>query len=396
MEHLLAHRTARMGANAIREILKVTGQPGMRSLAGGIPAPEAFPLEAIARLSAEVIQRWGSRAYQYDLTEGFGPLREQLVPYLARKGITVDASGVCITTGSQGALSQLAQILVSPGDAVAVESPTYLGAISAFNPYEPRYVTIETDEGGVIPASLQEVLDRESVKFVYLTPTFQNPTGRTLSEARRRAIADIVVRHGVLLVEDDPYNDLRYRGDAVAPIKSLAPDHTVYLGTVSKIFAPGLRVGFVVAPSPIDRWLVTAKQGIDLHTSTPNQALAALYLESGELERHLPEIIALYRPRFEAMLSALDRFFPKEMVWSRPEGGMFVWAEGPEGLDTVAMYDRAVRENVAYVPGRFFYTEPNAGAATMRLNFTMLDEATITGAVESLGEVIRSELARSR
>jgi len=392
MEHLLAQRTARMGANAIREILKVTGQPGMRSLAGGIPAPEAFPMEAIARLSAQVIERWGPRAYQYDLTEGFGPLREQLVPFLAAKGIGADAAGVLITTGSQGALSQLAQILVSPGDAIAVESPTYLGAISAFNPYEPRYLTIETDQGGVIPESLAEVLDRESVKFVYLTPTFQNPTGRTLSLSRRRLIADIITRHGVLLVEDDPYNDLRYRGEAVPPIKSLAPDHVVYLGTVSKVFAPGLRVGFVVAPTPVARWLVTAKQGIDLHTSTPNQALAALYLESGELQRHLPEIIALYKPRYQAMLNALDRSFPRDIRWSQPEGGMFVWAEGPEGLDTVSMYERAVAEKVAYVPGRFFYTDPDAGAATMRLNFTMLDEATITAAVETLGEVLRREL----
>lgn len=392
-DRILATRTTRMGVSAIREILKVTGQPGMRSLAGGIPAPAAFPMEAIARLSAEAIDRWGPRGFQYDLTEGFAPLREQLVGYLARKGIMTDSSGVLITTGSQGALSQLGQILISPGDAVAVEAPTYLGAISAFNPYEPRYLRIETDEGGVIPESLAEVLDRGSVKFVYLTPTFQNPTGRTLSLGRRREIAEIIVSRGVLLVEDEPYNDLRYRGEAVPSIKSLAPDNVVYLGTVSKVFAPGLRVGFVVAPPPVDHWLVTAKQGMDLHTSTPNQALAALYLESGELERHLPEIIALYKPRQEAMLAALERSFPSEMTWSRPEGGMFIWAEGPDRLDTVAMYDRAVAKKVAYVPGCFFYTDPEAGLATMRLNFTMLDEATIGTAVETLGEVLAEELS---
>lgn len=393
LERLLATRTSRMGANAIREILKVTGQPGMRSLAGGIPAPEAFPMGAIRELSADVMDRWGPRAFQYDLTEGFGPLREQLVPFLARKGVTTEVGGVTVTTGSQGALSQLGQILISPGDTVAVEAPTYLGAISAFNPYEPRYVKIETDEGGVIPESLEEVLNREPVTFVYLTPTFQNPTGRTVSLERRREIARIVERHDVLLVEDDPYNDLRYRGEAVPAIKSLAPDHVVYLGTVSKVFAPGLRVGFAVAPPPIDRWMVTAKQGIDLHTSSFTQALTARYLETGELERHLPEIIALYKPRQEAMLQALDRHFPDQVSWSRPEGGMFIWAEGPSKLDTVAMYERAVAKSVAYVPGRFFYTDPADGAATMRLNFTMLDESTIEEAVEALGGVVSAELA---
>ncbi len=383
-----------MGANAIREILKVVGQPGMRSLAGGIPAPESFPMEIIEELTAKVMGRYGSGAFQYDLTEGFMPLREQLVPYLAAKGISTDADTVIVTTGSQGALSTLGQILISSGDAVAVEAPTYLGALSAFNPYEPRYVKIETDDGGVIPDALEEVVRTTAVKFVYLTPTFQNPTGRTIDAGRRRQIAEIAVRYNVLLVEDDPYGDLRYRGSAPPSMKSLAPDHVVYTGTVSKIFAPGLRVGFVVAPKLIRRWLVTAKQGVDLHTSTFNQALTAAYLESGALSRHLPEIIALYRPRQEAMLAALKRSFPSPMRWSEPEGGMFIWAEGPPELDAVEMYQRAIDAGVAYVPGRFFFTDPADGVSTMRLNFTMVDEKTIGEAVGTLGEVISRELER--
>jgi 2-aminoadipate transaminase len=395
-EWTMATRTAGMGANAIREILKVTGQPGMRSLAGGIPAPEAFPMEILRSLTQEAIDRFGSTAFQYGLTEGFGPLREQLVPFLAGKGVVAAPEQVLITTGSQGALSTIAQIMVSPGDVIAVEAPTYLGAISAFNPYEPRYVTIATDDAGVIPESLEEVVRDNPVRFVYLTPTFQNPTGRTLSGARRAAIADILVRYGVLCVEDDPYNDLRYRGEAVPALHALAPDHVVYLGTVSKVFAPGLRVGFAVAPPAIARWMVTAKQGIDLHTSSFNQALTALYLESGALARHLPTIISLYKPRQEAMLAALERHFPPEMRWTRPEGGMFVWAEGPAGLDTVAMYERAVARQVAYVPGGFFYAGVSArdaaAAATMRLNFTMVDEATIEAAIADLGAVVAAAL----
>ncbi len=394
-EHLLAARTKGMRANAIREILKVVSQPGMRSLAGGIPAPEAFPMEIIGGLTVEVLERYGSRAVQYDLTEGFVPLREQLVPYLAEKGIVTDAQAIAITTGSQQALAVLAQILVSPGDVIAVEAPTYLGALSAFNPYEPRYVRISTDDEGVIPESLEEVVRNHRVKFVYLTPTFQNPTGRTIGPERRHKIVEIAVDHGVLLVEDDPYGDLRYRGTSPPRLKSLAPDNVVYVGTVSKVFAPGLRTGFVVAPEPIRRWMVTAKQGMDLHTSTFNQALAAAYLESGALARHLPEIINLYRPRQEAMLAALDSYFPPSVKWSRPEGGMFIWAEGPDTLDAVAMYERAVAEKVAYVPGKFFYTDPEEGAPTMRLNFTMLDEAAITDAVAVLGRVVTRELERA-
>jgi len=390
-----------MGANAIREILKVTGQPGMRSLAGGIPAPEAFPMEAFRELTTEAVDRWGTTVLQYGLTEGFGPLRENLVPYLATKGIRTDSARITVTTGSQQALSALGMVLVDPGAAVAVETPTYLGAISAFNPYEPRYVAIETDDEGIIPASLEEVIRDHSPACIYLTPTFQNPTGKTLTAERRREIARIIVEHDALLIEDDPYNDLRYRGDPVPAIASLAPDHTVYLGTVSKVFAPGLRVGFVVAPPSITRWIVTAKQGIDLHTSSLSQALTALYLESGELARHLPRIVDIYRPRQEAMLAAIDRFFPEALRTTRPEGGMFVWGEGPPGLDTVALYDRAVERNVAYVPGTFFYPpmdsdagtgSGNRGIGTMRLNFTMLPEEVLTEAVRDLGGLLEETI----
>jgi 2-aminoadipate transaminase len=393
-ENLLADRTRGMGASAIREILKVVSQPGMISLAGGIPAPESFPLDIIEELTARVIARYGSQAFQYDRTEGFIPLCEALVGHLSLKGVHASADEIIIASGSQGFLDAIGKVVLSAGDRVAVEAPTYLGAIQAFNPYEPQYVRMDTDDDGLIPASLAEALRAAPVKLVYLVPTFQNPTGRTLPLERRQEIAEIVQRHNVLLVEDDPYSDLRYRGQALPPIKTFAPDHVVYVSTLSKTFAPGLRIGFAVAPPLIRRWLVLVKQGVDLHTSTLNQALAAEYISGGYLERHLPHILDLYRPKQAAMLQSLDEYFPESFHWSRPEGGMFIWAEGPEGLDGDALYDRCVECSVAFVPGKYFFTQPGEGLATMRLNYTMIDEPTIDRAVRIVADVIRTELER--
>lgn len=389
-ETFLAARTARMGASVIRETLKVVSQPGMVSLAGGIPAPESFPLGIIDELSRRVVSVYGPQALQYDLTEGFVPLREALSVHLQRTGIRAAADEIIIGSGSQGFLDAIGKVLISPGDRVAVEAPTYLGAIQAFNPYEPHYVRMDTDDDGLVPDSLDRVLTGHPIKLIYLVPTFQNPTGRTITLARRQAIAEIIQRHGALLVEDDPYSALRYRGAPLPPIKTFAPDNVVYISTLSKVLAPGLRIGFCVAPALIQRWLVLAKQGVDLHTSTFNQALAAEYLTGGHLDRHLPRILSLYRPRQEAMLDALERYFPAGFHWSRPEGGMFLWVEGP--LDTEALYRRAVEQNVAFVPGRHFFTSPGEGLGTMRLNYTMSDAATIDKAVATLGGAVRTAL----
>jgi 2-aminoadipate transaminase len=386
----LARRTRHMSRSAIREILKVASQPGVISLAGGVPAPASFPLELMHRLSFDVIQKYADRAFQYDLTEGFTPLREALVPYLRHHGIHVSADSILITSGSQGALDALGKILISPGDMVAVESPTYLGAIQAFTPYGPRYAAIPCDDEGVIPEALDEILMHRSVKFVYLVPTFQNPSGRTLSLKRRQAIADVLEARNTYLIEDDPYSDLRYEGQAVAAIKSLIPDRVIYVGTLSKVFAPGLRIGYCIAPEPVRSWLVLAKQGVDLHTSTFDQALAAEYLQGGHLHAHLPHILALYRPRQSAMLEALADFMPPEFRWSRPQGGMFVWVEGPADINLADVYPEAIRQQVAYVPGSFFFTEPGAGLNTMRLNFTMPAPEEIRSAVRTLGMLVRS------
>ena len=391
-QQLLADRTRLMEASVIREILKVASSPGMISLAGGLPAAESFPLEIMEELMGSVLGKYGSKALQYDASEGWGPLREALVPHLAARGVTTTADGVLIMSGSQSLLDGIGKILISPGDYVAVEAPTYLGALQAFNPYEPHYLEIETDDGGLIPESLDRVLSGQRVKLVYLVPTFQNPTGRTLSLARRKQVADILKRHDTLLLEDDPYSDLRYSGERVPPIKSLAPEHVVYSTTLSKTFAPGLRIGVCIAPEFIQRWLVTARQGVDLHTNTLAQALAAEYLTGGYLDRQLPRIIELYAPRQLAMLDALERHMPEDFTWSHPEGGMFVWVEGPKGFDAVELQRRVLEHGVAFVPGRYFYVNEEEGAATLRMNFTAADAATIEHAVGVIADVMAEML----
>jgi 2-aminoadipate transaminase len=365
----------------------------MVSLAGGIPAPESFPLEIMQELTARVIDTYGPAAFQYDRTEGFIPLCEALVGHLAAKEVQATADEIVIASGSQGVLDAIGKLLISKGDPVAVEAPTYLGAIQAFNPYQPEYVRMDTDAQGLVPASLEQVLRTTPVKLIYLVPTFQNPTGRTIPLERRVEIARLIQQYNALLVEDDPYSDLRYRGEPLPPIKALAPEHVVYASTLSKTFAPGLRIGFCVAPPLIRRWLVLVKQGVDLHTSTFNQALAAEYISGGYLARHLPKILSLYGPRQAAMLAAMDRYFPAGFEWSQPEGGMFLWAEGPAGLDASKLCDCCIDCNVAFVPGKYFYTQPGEGLSTMRFNYTMIDEAAIDAAIHTVAEVFAEEMA---
>jgi 2-aminoadipate transaminase len=387
-----AHRTKRMESSIIREILKVVGQPGMISLAGGLPAPEAFPVELIRTLSDQVISTWKDSAFQYAASEGFAPLREALGDYLSAMNIASEGR-VLVTSGSQQVLDVIGKLFISPGDKVAVETPTYLGAIQAFNPYEPDYVEIATDGEGVIPESLEEVALKHQPKFFYLVPTFQNPTGKTIGRRRREQIAELARRHNLLIIEDDPYGALRFRGEAQPSIASMAPEQVVYAGTFSKTFAPGLRLGFATAPDGLFQWMVKAKQSVDLHTSTFNQALAAIYLAEGHMARQLPRIIDLYRPKQEAMLAAMAKHFPPAITYTRPEGGMFVWAEGPEGFDSLEAYNKAIDRKVAYVPGRFFYTSPGEGSATMRLNFTNSTVEQIESAIAVLGEIFKAELS---
>lgn len=388
----LADRTRQMHTNVLREILKTASQPGIDSLAGGIPAKESFSLDIMAELADAVWRKYGAAALQYGPTEGFAPLKENICRMLAPKEIQADPGDILITSGSQGALDALAKIMVSKGDKIALESPTYLGALQAFSSYEPEYLELETDADGPTPDGLRRLLETHYVKFIYLVPTFQNPTGGTIPVHRRNAIAEVVRDTNALLVEDDPYSALRYQGENLPAVKTMAPDNVVYLGTFSKILAPGLRVGFCLAPEKVRQWLVIAKQGTDLHTGSFSQALAAEYLSSGYLAEHLPRICALYASRHRTMMEALETFFPDDWTWSKPEGGMFVWAKGPFGLDMDDLYSEALQEKVAFVPGTYFHVRKGDGRETMRLNFTMCDEPTIWRAVQTLGRAIERHM----
>ncbi|MCD4674883.1 MAG: PLP-dependent aminotransferase family protein, partial [Desulfobacula sp.] len=380
-ETLLADRTKLMEANAIREILKVVSKPGVVSLAGGIPSPESFPMDIFKELTERVLTKYSSGAFQYDLTEGFVPLREQVSILLESRGIKATPDTVNITSGSQGVLDAVAKLLISKGDKIALEAPTYLGALSAFNPYEPTYIRMDMDDEGLIPESLEETLKTHEIKFIYLVPTFQNPTGRTITLERRLRIADIIKRYNALLVEDDPYSALRYKGENIPAIKTMALDNVIYVSTLSKIFAPGLRIGFYAAPQFLRQWLVLVKQGVDLHTSTFNQALAAEYLEGQYLTSHLPKIISLYKPKQATMLSAIKAELPKGFTCSPSDGGMFLWVTGPKGFDMIRLYHKAIENGVAFVPGKFFFTNEDEGIETMRLNYTMADEKTVKSAI---------------
>ena len=389
-ERLLSDRTRRMNANAIREILKVVSKPGVISLAGGIPSPESFPMNIFRELTDRVLTKYSSGAFQYDLTEGFAPLREQVSILLESRGIKATADTVNITSGSQGVLDAVAKLLISRGDKIALEAPTYLGALSAFNPYEPSYIRMDTDDQGLVPQSLEQTLKTHKIKFIYLVPTFQNPTGRTIPLERRTHIAGIIKKYNALLVEDDPYSALRYKGEDVPAIKTMAPDNVIYISTLSKIFAPGLRIGFYAAPRFLRQWLVLVKQGVDLHTSTFNQALAAEYLQGNYLASHLPEIIRLYKPRQAAMVSAIKEKLPRGFTCSPSDGGMFLWVTGPKGFDMIRLYHKAIENGVAFVPGKFFFTDENEGIETLRLNFTMADEKTIYTALEKIAQAIHA------
>ncbi len=379
-----------MEYSALSELLRVTADLKIISLAGGLPAPESFPLKIIKKLNDLVLKKYKGASFQYGPTDGAMVLREEIAQWLVKRNMKVVAENIGVTSGSQGALDTIGKIFIDEGDIIAVESPTYIGAIDAFAPYNPKYVEIQTDEDGVIPESLDQILKTKKIKFVYLIPTFQNPSGKTIPWERRKQIAKIIKKYNALLIEDDPYNSLRYRGKPVDPIQTLIPNNTVYLCTFSKVLAPGLRIGFYSAPKDIANLMMAAKQSVDLHTNSYGQYLAAEYLKTGDLKKHLPKILKIYKSRLETMLTSLDKYFPNNFSWTKPEGGMFVWVTGPKNFDAVKLYWKAIKNNVAYVPGTYFFATPGVGKNTMRLNFTNVSEIQIEAAIKKLSEVIKS------
>ncbi|WP_181802947.1 aminotransferase-like domain-containing protein [Streptomyces shenzhenensis] len=377
----LAARARAVGGSPVREILAVTARPEVINFAGGLPAPELFDREGIAAAFRAVLEEEPERALQYSTTEGEPALRQRLAARLSGRGLPTEADDLLVTTGSQQALSLLASALIDPGDTILVESPCYLAALQVFGLAGARVLPVPGDADGVDPAALEELIRAERPKLLYLVPTFQNPTGRTMPATRRAALATAAARHGLWIVEDDPYGELRYDGDHVPWIASFpgAEDRTVLLGSLSKVMAPGLRLGWLRAPAGLRRACAVAKQAADLHTPTLNQLAAARYLDV--LDAHVAKVRAVYGERRDAMLAGLADALPAGSTWNRPEGGMFLWARLPEPYDTTALLRRAVDHHVAYVPGEPFYAA-DPERSTLRLCF-------VTQTPEEIGEGLR-------
>jgi 2-aminoadipate transaminase len=379
----LSERARKLTSSAIREILKVTERPEVVSFAGGLPSPATFPVEEMRHASERILRDQPSAALQYSATEGFMPLRE----WIAAR-YDVRPTQVLITTGSQQALDLLGKTLIDPGSRVLVETPTYLGALQSFSMFEPHYAQVPTDEYGLIPDALDATLTA-GARLLYAQPNFQNPTGRRLPLERRHALAALAENATFPVIEDDPYGALDYAGAPLPTLLSMAPDHIVHLGSFSKVLAPGLRIGYIIAPEELHFKLVQAKQATDLHTPSLTQRIVYEVVKDGFLDTHVPTIRALYRDQCQAMIDALARHMPAGVEWNKPEGGMFVWVKLPKHIDSMKLLEQSIAQNVAFVPGGPFFAD-EAEHNTMRLSFVTVPPATIDAGVAKLGALIRA------
>jgi DNA-binding transcriptional MocR family regulator len=391
----LAARMNELKASDIREILKVTAKPEVISFAGGLPAPELFPIDALRDVADVVLRDEGSRVLQYSTSEGDPQLRSMIADRLdARFGVRAAPDDVLITCGSQQALDLTGKLLLDEGDAVLCESPTYLGAIQAFRAYEPRFVEVATDDEGMLSDDLERRLkENPNAKLIYVVPDFQNPSGRCWSLDRRHRLLDLARRFDVLVVEDSPYSELRFAGRPIPPLKALDEDgRVVFLGTCSKIFCPGIRIGWIVAAPELLKKYVLAKQGVDLHTSTLSQRLLAVYLERYDLDAAITRICATYRERRDLMVEYLDAEALPGVGITRPQGGLFLWMTLPDEINARSVLGRSIERDVAFVPGGSFF--PNGGHEnTARLNFSNMPPERIAEGVRRLSGVVREELS---
>ena len=388
-----ARRAARMNPSIIREILKVTEKPGILSMAGGLPSADTFPVEAIKTACDRVLTHNAKEALQYAASEGFAPLREWVAAKVATLGINASPDQVLITSGSQQGLDLVGKLLCDAGAPVAVETPTYLGALQAFTPYEPIFASLASDDQGPLPSAIEALPhDAPGTRFAYLLPNYQNPTGRVMSAERRQAVVAAARKAGVPIVEDNPYGDLWFDQPPPPSLSSLWPEGSIYLGSFSKVLTPGFRLGYIVAPSELYPKLLQAKQAADLHTPGFNQRVVHEVIKGGFLDEHVPKIRARYKANRDAMAKALAASLPPGCEWQTPEGGMFFWIRLPEGLDAMALLPRAVDAGIAYVPGAAFYAH-QPDTRTLRLSFVTLTPDLIAEGVDKLGRVLHEALA---
>jgi len=391
-------RARLLRASDVRELLKLLQSPEMISFAGGLPNPESFPSEIIREIANDVLTGEAAKALQYGITEGYLPLREALADRMRRKGMDVSTDNVATVSGSQQVIDLMGKVFVDPGDTIVVSAPTYLTALTGFSIYDAHFETVPIDKDNMRIDLFEEKLaelSRAGVrpKIVYALPNFQNPAGVTMPEKSRRRLVDLAHEHDLVILEDDPYGELRYRGEDIRPIKSFDDEgRVVYMSTFSKILAPGFRVGWVVAQPEIFRKLIIAKQSSDVCTNVLGQVISSEYITRGHIDPQIAEIRKLYGGKLDIMLRGMEEEMPESVEWHTPEGGMFLWATLPEGVSSVDLLDKAVQKKVAFVSGRAFFPNPADGFGSLRLNFTYPSDPMITEGLRRLGAVFRAEV----
>jgi 2-aminoadipate transaminase len=387
-----------MKSSAIRELLKLTQDPEIISFAGGLPAPEFFPMREVEEACRHIVRENGEKALQYSSTEGHEPLKEFLATAMHKYGVPAEPNNLLLTNGSQQALDLIGKIFIDPGDFVITSRPTYLGAIQAWNAYQARYQTVNLDDDGMVVDEIEEAYEKvvaesgKPPKFLYVLPNFHNPAGTTLPLERRKKLADIATKLNLPVIEDDPYGELRYEGEDILPIMTLIPERSIYLSTFSKTLTPGLRLGWIVCSEKLMLRFVQAKQGADLHTGTFAQYVANDVCQRGLLKPHVKRLRGVYKERRDTMLDALVEFWPDCCGWTRPQGGLFLWARVPESIDTQEFFKDAIAEKVAYVPGANFYPNQDGGHNAMRLNFSYCPPDTIVEGIRRLGLALKKKL----
>jgi 2-aminoadipate transaminase len=389
IEWRFAERAEQLQASFIREILKITQQPEIISFAGGLPSPLTFPVDEMKAAYDKVLSENGKVALQYGPTDGYTPLRQWIADSLSVGGARIVPEQVLMTSGSQQALDLLGKVLIDEGSRVLVETPSYLGALQAFSVYRPEFKSVETDDHGLVPSSIDAVA--EGARMLYSLPNFQNPTGRTMSIERRQELVETCARLGLPLIEDDPYGALSYKGEPLPKMVAMNPDGVIYMGSFSKVLTPGIRLGYVVAPLPLARRLELAKQAADLHTSQLTQMVVHEVIKDGFLEQHIPKIRALYGDQCQVMLDAMAQHFPAGVEWTKPEGGMFIWVTLPKHIDAMKLLDEAIAQKVAFVPGSPFYANEPA-TNTLRLSFVTVPPERIRHGIEILGKLIAAKV----
>jgi 2-aminoadipate transaminase len=378
-------------ASIIREILKISSQPGVISLAGGYPSPDMFPIEDLRQATMDAVDEFQSVAMQYSFSMGIPQLRQIIADRDSAVGADSAMENILITSGSQQGIELCARALIDPGDYIITEYPTYVGALQAFNFYQARYAPVEMDQEGMVVDKVEEAIKKYHPKFIYTVATFQNPTGITMTEERRRQLVEVAAKHDIPIVDDNPYGEIRFTGEHIPPLKAIGGDAVISLGTFSKIIAPGLRIAWMNCPKKVIGIFEKVKQCADLHSNTFTQYVIYKYLESGKLDSHIKVIIDSYGEKCRLMLEAMDKHFPSEITWTRPEGGLFLWGELPKGASASKLLERAIEEKVTYVYGHPFFPD-GKGDNTFRLNFSNATLEMITTAIERLGKVFKENL----